>query len=258
MFVARFLALGLAQSASAPLAVPANQWIVDYSRTACTLARRVGGEGSPIVAFNAPYGSEPGELVVLEAGDDLRDRLTGEVQVRAGDTPVITARAWRDQRNGRTISHMASMPEDFLDRIAGARQLTVSKDGQGVVTLSLPNPREAVEALLHCNDDLLQSWGIDVAARRALSRKARMRNYDWAFNLMPRASTYVILAADISEAGRATGCRILVSTRNPRFDSTICDQVQRVARFEPALNAQAQPIAAQYVTQVRWSVESDD
>jgi TonB family protein len=258
MFVASLFALAIAQSGSAPLALPANQWTVDYSRTACTLARRVGGEGSPIVAFNAPFGSEPGELVVLEAGSALRAGLDGEVQVRLDDGPAITVRARPEERSGRPLLRLGRMPEDFLDRVAGARQLTVTKANQPLIVLPLANARGAIEELTRCNDDLLRSWGIDVAARRALSRKARARSFDWAAGVMPAASTFLVLTADISERGRATSCRVVVSSRNERMDRAVCRLVQNEAHFEPALDAQGRPVAAQYVTQIRWVIDQDD
>lgn len=259
MLLVGLLALGLQSNAtSGALVAPANQWIVDYSRTACTLARRQGDEHSPIVAFNASLGQEPGELVIMDAGEALQERLRGEVQVRIDDGESLTIRAQPEWRNDHLIIRLAPMPEDFLERIAGGHQLAISKGTRAAVALALPNARAAIGQLTSCNDDLLQSWGIDVAARRALSRKPRARNFDWASNLMTEASTYVIFAADISEAGRASSCRILVSSRNPRLDRTVCDLVQRVARFEPALDAQGHPVAAQYVTRVRWVVESDD
>lgn len=258
MFVASLLALGLTQSGSAPLALPANQWMVDYSRTACTLARRLGDEGSPIVAFNAPFGSEPGELVVVEAGPALRAGLSGEVQVHLDDGPPITVRARPEERGGRPVLRLGRMPEDFLDRVAAARQLTVTKGSQPLIVLPLANPRAAIEELTRCNDDLLRSWGIDVAARRALSRKARARSFDWVAGVMPAASTFLVLTADISERGRATSCRVVISSRNERMDRAVCHLLQNEAHFDPALDAQGRPVAAQYVTQVRWVIDEDD
>jgi hypothetical protein len=260
MFVASLIALGLAPASATPaaLVVPAHQWIVDYSRTACTLARRLGDEGSPIVAFNAPYGSEPGELVVLETGSTLQAGLNGAVQIRLDDGPPIAVHVRFDQRNGRTVSLLTPMPNDFLDRIAGASQLTVSKNNRTLFALALPNPRAAIAELARCNDDLLQSWGIDVAARRALSRKPRMQNFEWMFAIMPAASTYAILTADISERGRPLACRILISTGNQRMDRAVCSLLRSQARFEPALDSAGRPVPAQYVSKLRWLIDRDD
>jgi hypothetical protein len=259
MFVASLLLLGLAQSGvtQGELAVPPHRWIVDYSRTACTLARRLGDEGSPIVAFNASLGSEPGELLVVNSGSALQASLHGEVQVRLDDAPPLTVRARREARNGRPVWRLTPMPADFLDRVAGARRLSVSRGDQALFALDLPNPRAAIAELTRCNDDLLQTWGVDVAARRALGRKARMRDVGWTVQIMPERDTFVVFVADISERGRPVACRIVVSSLNERMDRAVCDLLQREARFNPALDAQGHPVAAQYVSRIRWLVEAD-
>jgi len=260
MFVASLLALGLAPSSATPdaLVMPAHQWIVDYSRIACTLARRIDGDGSPIVAFNAPFGREPGELVVADGGSELQASLDGEVQVRLDDAAPITVRARPEDRNGHPVSKLGRMPEDFLEHVAGARRLTVSKNDRLLFALDLPNTRAAIAELTRCNDDLLRSWGIDVAARHALGRKPRMRDTAWASQVMPNASTFVVLTANISERGRPLACRVVISSRNERMDRAVCSAFRDQARFEPAQDAQGRPVPAQYVSQVRWVIDPYD
>jgi hypothetical protein len=259
MFVETLLGLALAQStpAAGQLVAPANQWIVDYSRTACTLARRQGDEHSPILAFNAAMGSEPGELVIMEAGPALQERLRGDVQVAIDDGEPLTIRARPEWRGDHLLIRLAPMPEDFLERVAGGHRLAVSKGSQASLTLALPNARGAIEQLTRCNDDLLQSWGIDVAARRALSRKPRARNFDWASAVMPNVTTLLIFVANVSERGVPLDCRIVVSSGNRRMDQELCARMRGAARFEPALDAGGHAVAAQYVTRVRWVIEGD-
>ena len=70
MFLAFLVSLSLVQPASQQVQgrVPPHRWTVDYSHAACTLARRVGGEGSPILVLHAPLGAEPGQLLVMDDG----------------------------------------------------------------------------------------------------------------------------------------------------------------------------------------------
>jgi len=259
MSVEALLALALAQSnpAAGELVAPPHQWIVDYSRTACTLARRQGDEHSPIVAFNAAFGSEPGELVVMEAGPALEERLRGDVQVSIDDRGPLTIRARPQWRGDHLVIRLSPLPEDFLERVAGGQQLVISKGDRPSITLALPNARAAVEQLTRCNDDLLQSWGVDVAARRALRRKPRARNFDWAFAVMPNVTTLLIFVANVSERGVPLDCRIVVSSGNRRMDQELCARMRGSARFEPALDSEGHPVAAQYVTRVRWVVDAD-
>jgi len=238
--------------------MPAHQWVVDYSQTACTLGRRVDGDDTPIIAFNASLGAEPGELVVVDAGPELEQRLDGEIQVRLDDGPSNTIRGKQDVRNGRSIISFSPMPEDFLARVAGARQLSLGNGHETLIVLPMPNANGAVEQLSRCNDDLLQSWGVDVAARRALSRKPRARNFDWAFAIMPRRDTNLVFVANVSARGVPLDCRVVVSSQNPRMDQELCTRMRGSARFEPALDGGGHPIAAQYVTRVRWIADRED
>jgi len=257
MFLTTLLAVAIAQPGAAPLrTVSPNRWTVDYGRVSCTLARRVGGDGSPILALNAPLGLEPGELVVMETDGRLDQQLRGALEVRLDGGAPLAVRARREQRNGRPVVKLAPMPEDFLNRLAAAGELRVRRGEEEVLALALPGARAAIDELTRCNDDLMQSWGIDVAARRALRRRPRLRNSGWALEISPSADTYLVFIAQVSEQGRPLGCRIAVSSGNERMDRAVCNAMQSNARFEPALDAQDHQVPAQYVTRVRWLVGS--
>jgi hypothetical protein len=254
MFLISLLALSLAAPAApaAQPAVPPHRWTVDYSRTSCTLARRVGEDGSAIVAFNARLGEEPGELLVMDGGSGLDSRLNANLDIRLDDGPPLILRARREQRNGRWIVTLRPMPDDFLGRVAAARQLTVRSGAGEVLSLAMPEVRSAVDALSRCNDDLLQSWGIDVAARRALQREPRATDLNWASEIYANRDTFLVFAVDVSEAGEPSNCRVVVSSRNPRMDRAVCELVQRSAHFHPALDSAGRPVRAQYVNMIRY------
>lgn len=254
MILTALLALGLAQPAAAEtgLVVPPHRWIVDYSRMSCTLARRLSEEGSAIVAFNAPLGREPGELLVMDGGGGIDRRLNGELQVRLDDGPPLVLHARGEERNARPVVSFFPVPDAFLGRIAGAHQLAVSKDNEVVLLLAMPGAHDAVDALARCNEDLLQSWGIDMNARRALRREPRLRTPDWASDIHPAANTSLAFAAEVSETGMPLDCRIVVSSLNERMDDAVCRLIRSRARFTPALDASGRPVHAQYVTRIRW------
>jgi len=254
MFLINLLALSLAEPAAAQAqpAVQPHRWTVDYSRTSCTLARRVGEDGSAIVAFNARLGEEPGELVVIDGGGGLDPRLNADLDIRLDDGPPLILRARREQRNGRWTVRLRPMPDDFLRQVAAAHQLTVRNGAGPVISLAMPEARNAVEALSRCNDDLLQSWGIDMAARRALQREPRVTNWNWASEIYANRDTFLVFAVDVSEAGEPSNCRIVVSSLNPRMDRAVCELVQRSAHFHPALDSAGRPVHAQYVKMIHY------
>ena len=259
MFLESVLALAAGQAtAAAPVpVVPPHRWTLDYSRMACTLARRVGDEGSTIMALNAPLGREPGELTFMDGGTGLDQRLTGELEVRLETGEPVVLRARPERRNGRRVLRLRPLPDDFLDRVAGARQLIVAKGDQELLAVPLGEARQAVNELSVCNDDLLQSWGVDVAARRAVRRLPQAVDSDWYFSVWPAHTTFMVLVADVSERGVATDCRVVISSQNERMDRTVCNNVRHRARFRPALNADGRPVRAQYVTRVTWLVDVD-
>ena len=257
MLLTSLLALSLAQSgaARAQLTVPPHRWTIDYGRVSCTLARPLGEEGSAIIAFNAPLGREPGELLVMEGGTGLDPRLRGEVGVRVDDGPPLILHASAERRNGRSVVKLLPMPEDFLGRVAGAHQLSLTKGNEVLLSLAMPNVRGAIDELGRCNDDLLQSWGIDMAARRALRRQPQLKSADWAIDILPTAETFLVFAAEVSDRGAPLGCRVVVSSGNERMDHAVCQLVRSRARFDPALDSAGRPVPAQYVTRLHWTVD---
>lgn len=253
MLFISFLALAAQSTAAQPeRMVPPHRWTLDFGRASCTLARRVGGQDSPIVAVNAPLGREPGELLIMGEGSGLDRRLSGELQIRLDRGDPLVARSARERRGGLTGIRLAPMPDNFLDRLAGARQLVVSKGDDAVLAVELGSVGEAVTALNRCNEDLLRSWGIDVAARSALQRKPRLMNADWLLSIAPHEDVTLVLTADVSETGRALDCRVVVSSGNARMDRAVCTLVRTRARFEPATGSEGRPVRAQYVTRVTW------
>ena len=259
MFLAGLFVLAATQAGPAQgQIVPPDRWTIDYGRASCTLARRLGGDGTPILAFNAALGREPGELLILNGDAALNQRLTGEVAVRLDDGAPFNASITHQQRNGRAVIKLAPMPDTFLDAVAGARQLTVVQGNEDVLVLVLPNARAAIEALTRCNDDLMQSWGVDLPARRALSQQPYTGALEWASQIMPRRSTSLVFVAGISERGRPLDCRVVVSSLNERMDDAFCNLVRSRARFRPALDSQGRPVPSQYVTRVRWEIEGGD
>lgn len=254
MFFTILAALSLSQTASAnsQASVPPHRWTVDYSQAACTLARRIDGERSPIVILHAPLGMEPGQLLIMDGGTGLDPRLRGVLEVSIDQASPLAVRATSEERSGHAVIRLAPVPADFVDRIAHARQLAIGKDGQTILGLSFDDARQAVEALNQCNDDLLASWGVDLAARRALSRPARMTSFDWTFEVATPGDAYVAFVANVSEGGRPVDCRVVVSSGSRRVDQAVCRMFRARARLEPALDAQGEAIAAQYVTGIRW------
>jgi len=256
MILASFLVLAAIQSDAAQLpSVPPGRWTIDYGRISCTLARRIGGDDSAILALNAPLGTEPGEFVLMDGGAGLDPRLAGRLEIGFGSGAPVAVQATADRRNGRAIVKLSPVPDDFLARAAAGGRIAVTRNGEELFAFAPPDARAGIDALTRCNEDLLRDWGIDVPARRALSRVARLRATYWASAIMPRANTYLVYVAQVSARGVPTDCRVVVSSRNRGMDLAFCNVMRSTARYEPALDGAGRPVASQYVTRIRWVID---
>jgi periplasmic protein TonB len=54
--------------------------------------------------------------------------------------------------------------------------------------------------------------------------------------------------------GRVTDCQISSSSGHPDLDQATCTNVQRRARFDPALDGNGQPTTGTYSNRVRWQI----
>lgn len=246
--------------------VPPGQWVVDYGTKRCSLARRTGGAGSPIVVLSSLYGNDQPSLYVLEADDPPLDRIPGRVSIRVDGTVVSDeARVTRQRASTGRVLRFSEAGTSLMSRLAGASTLSIEAGGRSFLTLSLPGSAAAVEALDVCNDDLLQSWGIDVAARRALQRPPRRSSdfrsatsSDYPVSAV-RANEQgeVVIRVDIDERGFPTSCHVLASSGSAALDERSCQVTVRRSRFEPALDATGQPVAAPWIYSIRWFLPED-
>jgi protein TonB len=62
---------------------------------------------------------------------------------------------------------------------------------------------------------------------------------------------------DIDANGRVGQCSIVASSGFTGLDEATCKYVSRRARFEPATNADGQPVAGNYLGTIRWIIPRD-
>lgn len=58
----------------------------------------------------------------------------------------------------------------------------------------------------------------------------------------------------VSAEGRVTSCEVTSSSGNAALDQAACRNLQRRARFEPALDRDGNPTASTYTKRVRWQL----
>ncbi len=57
--------------------------------------------------------------------------------------------------------------------------------------------------------------------------------------------------------GRVTDCQITSSSGSPDLDEATCSNVQRRARFTPAMDGEGQPTSGSYSGRIRWVIPKD-
>ncbi len=133
-------------------------------------------------------------------------------------------------------------------------------DELALETASLGKP---FAVLRDCNDWLLKQWGIDVEKHRHLSRRVTPvgEPTDWFLaadypkSMLSELRTGLVhFRLMIEPDGKVSDCTIQQSTFPEDFARTTCEAVMKRARFDPALDADGQPIRSYWLNAVRWVI----
>jgi len=261
------LALTFAGTASAQRPAPEGRWVVNWAEQRCTLSRRGIGEDAPAIAVTSALGVSQPQLMFLNMAIDT----SGLAQ----STPIeIVLFPGGERRSGKVDRHYRAMGErslvvdvegdDFMDAFARSEAVALERNGRRLAELAYPIAGQAVEALRVCNDDLLTSWGIDMVARRALSRLPRSANAGRSVGNLdyPRSALRageqgsVVVRLRVDPDGRVGECVPVSSSGSGALDRQTCSIYTHRVRFEPALDAEGHPVAAMIASRVTWHLDS--
>ena len=255
-----------AEPAVAPVLSPQGPWKLDYADEECRLARTFG-TGQEALSIQMTRASGLREFGMVIAGTSI-PKLPAMTQVtlrllEQGREEKFNALSVqvpdRSERFVRLYGEGSNIIADFSDNQAIGFRL----GSQYSVSIKLPGARQAVAALDSCHADLLKSWGLDVDKIKAAKVPPRPLGNPayWATTndypvqaLRARKGGNVVFLLDVDIRGRPTRCSIARSSGVPRLDEITCQLMIRRARFDAARNAEGQPIAGYYVSNVRWSI----
>lgn len=163
----------------------------------------------------------------------------------------------------------AALDTDIFEQDVPAAQeaaifwLEVRQGRSRPVRLALGSMGAPMAAMRTCTDELLTHWGIDLEAHRGLTRAVApksdpghwVRSSDYPTDLLFRgAQGLVQFRLSVGADGAPTQCHIQTSTRPEGFDKAVCDALMRRASFEPALDANGEPIASYWRSSVRFEM----
>ncbi|MEM6856702.1 MAG: TonB family protein [Pseudomonadota bacterium] len=263
---------------------PLRPWNIDFSDNRCRLSRLFGSEEEPHLIFfeqAAPRGRfgvtfAGAELERFKRTDDLalgaeRDEPIERIdQYYHGDvTGIGPAIIIPDHSIGRfTTAGEGSDGTPRLTRAgidleeAATIERFVLKKGKKVVSFETGDMMPAFQALNVCTSDLLRSWGLDPEKHQAyrwpvwtnrVSVSQRIAR-EYPRGAINRRETGVFrMRVIVEEDGTISECFIEASTQNNQLDSPACLQMRR-AKFEPARDAQGQPMRSFYATAISYAL----
>lgn len=244
--------------------VAAGHWTVDYGNVRCSLARRLGGQQSPILILSSFLGRDEPEVVLMRDGSEVLPDLPSRVEVVLGPSEEVRRGTRRGRRvEGGRIVTLEGLGEGFIERFAESQVLRIRAGSRVLAELRTPNAGAAVAALKACNDDLLRSWGIDTEARRNWQRtptvaSGSINDGDYPPDALRQGqSGSVVVRFMVGTDGQASECRVVVTSHVSILDSETCRLISERLRYRPALDAQGQVVAATFIQTVHWRMPED-
>ena len=266
-----------------------SPWHVDYAEDRCRLMRQFGDSDDMVYAIFDRYG--PGERFRLTiAGKPMRTWAESGVatirfgpkeseqklnfyQGNLGKLPALLFQAQarlappspaeQSLIDNRKDSEWIDLAPIDQIREAAIQTLTITKPLRRTVVLEIGPMRKPFEALGKCVDNLMTSWGIDTEKHKLLMRPVKplkspgtwVVSSDYPLNMISAGQPAIVeFRLSIGTNGIPVSCHIQATTRPKEFDDAVCGSLMRRARFEPALDAQGQPLISFYRNTVRFAL----
>lgn len=222
-------------------------------------AERIGYGFSPLGA------SASSDLATSETGDGQRLTILGTVSLN--EQPQFTQFFQPPEGDAEDVP-AAESPEDMpqfpgydpaaeLERAGQVTSITFNEGMRRDVRIETGNLAPAMEVMQNCAQDLLRTWGLEPERHQNLSKGAfptqggLISNRTIPFDQFSRLTgNYNQVRIMIDAQGSATSCHIHFPTLEANVNERICDQVMENASFQPALDADGQPLASYWLVPV--------
>lgn len=236
---------------------PTSPWRVDYGDQRCIALRNFGSGQEMVTLVLQRDGST--SLRIGLAGEAIRPQpADAEFELYVGENAAVDRLPGYAAAVGNNTRLMfVEWPLDnAVARLRLASTLRFIPPRGTPYHLRLSGIGAVLDRLNHCYDTLLESWGVDLAAVRALRVLPEPINpRNWInSSLLPgftgEATAAVLLS--ISAEGRVTHCRTVDSSGLAEVDAAVCNQLRFRARYSPAIGPDGTPVATHLVRRVRY------
>ncbi|KPL66961.1 hypothetical protein SZ64_01950 [Erythrobacter sp. SG61-1L] len=268
---------------------PDRPWTLDYAEERCSLIRHFGNEKKGLQLQIDSYGSrakfrflvtgnyvpssnKPAGLISVKFTPDdgfrkNQDALLGKarkwnaVSFGAAFLPVEDAGLDDEGLSQKEIFQRAAEAESIRQEFEQATDsMTLHFERLQDVHLKMGKMTKPLAALRECIDNLYVSWGLDPAKLHTQSRAPipDMKSVLQILSSYPVSMRYSGTSAFISvrimvdEHGNATSCVVQNNNADKPFRDAVCNSL--ASRFEPALDADGNPIASFYQTNVIYRI----
>ncbi len=232
---------------------PATNWQIDYAQDGCYLDRAFGEEDSRIFFRIGQRRIEP--RVDLTLGSETMRVDIDDIAVRflPNDQPAEFGSVGRIEASGFEgviFSGLSIGPEAVGN---GASALQIDGVFDNAVRLETGDLAPAMEAMDSCMSDFYREMGVDPDVQFSLSRPAMRKNFQYTARLVMNAypsemvrrriEADVSLTVVVDPDGRVTQCSGTGPSEYPQFLEAACEVMTEHARYEPALDADGNPVA---------------
>ncbi len=262
-------------SAKEPIELaPSSTWSLSYDEEACRLSRSFGeGEGQVLLTLSR---FAPGTSIeVLAAGHPLKSNGATRLgyALDPQDERVVDRPVFGETQNGATIWQFSTdlIPEKAAEKLrkegavrADFRKVEADLAGEitsfsvtrGVrqpVRLRTGRLSAAMSAMDMCLDDLVESWGFDLAEQGTIAQgptpasspEKWINHRDYPSDALRKDMAGMVrFRLAVSPEGRVTGCTIQSDHSHPDFPKAVCDAFTRDGRFDPAVTVTGKPVAS--------------
>jgi TonB family protein len=267
---------------------PSSPWNVHFAEDKCRLAGFFGeGEDRHALIFEQHWPA--GHFGLTIAGPRLRtfresqstnlkffdDQANRETKPFRGDLgefkhALIFSSATLDPSDESTQAQAEAESSLADGRLPGidtdfARQIRFVSVRQRSSELRLmTGPMEdAFKVLNQCAEDLVSTWGLDVEQQRTASRRPRWINEEKVVTKIAKSYPRKALSFGeqgilrmrvmVDQSGKVDDCVIIQATIAKKLKSPACDAMAQ-AQFEPALDAQGQPMRSYFATSISYRI----
>jgi TonB family protein len=245
--------------AEAPAGNAQAVWQVGWQDSHCTIST-TNSDGVVLALWMLPGDPDP-HLYLVGSSKILprsADKATVQLAPNGESFPAdVDLQPSRDA----VVLKMMNLRHKFPPAFAASNELRVAAGGKQI-RVPIPGSARAMAALHQCIDDKLPQWGVDQTAYDALQvPPTDIEDYHWMSpEDYPQAlldanwAGDVIVRLNVDGSGKVTNCTVVVSSGQKSADDVSCLRAMQKGKFNPAMDADGKPTAAQRVRDVVFRI----